>query len=194
MHDSLNIGTLQDFLQVCLFFILSCIDQNLVETEKCITFLKKSYICLQSSFYEKKSLHQKNLFCSSPLSRSPWRTVPFGSNVWLRSLPFALFPMCKCFATTERLSPFACADKTVGVLFIHFFCFSFFFKENKKHKNGKICASDILRTLSAIGMMACWWRRVKMRVREWRERRTGGRERAKAKKTGCAMRARAPHD
>lgn len=53
-------------------------------------------------------------------------------------------------------------------------------------------SAQVTELLSAIGMMACWWRRVKMRVREWRERRTRGRERAKAKKDWVCD-ARAPH-
>lgn len=126
---------------------------------------------------EKKPSSKKNLFCSSPLSRSPWRTVPFGSNVWLRSLPFALFPMCKCCHHRTATSLRMCRQDG-GCSFYPLFLF---FLRNTKLENGEICASD-WELLSAIGMMA-WWRRVKMRVREWRE--TNGWKRAsESKKTG----------
>lgn len=42
-------------------------------------------------------------------------------------------------------------------------------------------------------MMACWWRRVKMRMREWRERRNGWKRESESEKDWVcdAMRARA---
>lgn len=141
-----------------IFYIQYCIEENLVDTQR-NSSLKFTFVCSQVSTEKKPSLKISSAVHISPafLGRRPCLAALCGWYHCQLPLPH-VYMLCH----PRTAISFACADKTVGVPFYPLF---FPLKTNQMARSAQVT----LRTLECDwGMMACWWRRVKLRMREWR--------------------------